>query len=395
LKISVIGSGVQGAAIASILVKAQDVSEIVSADIDLARTKRVAESLKSDKVRTQRVDANKVDDLSRVTKGSDAVINATLPRFNLNIMNAALKNRVYYVDLATDFPENLLPKEFALSAEWEKAELTAVINQGGPFVMNVFARYVADQLDRVDEIRLRFGWKPPPSEDLVPTWSPIWCPEVALLEWASEPVIYENGKFKRVPTFSGIEEYPFPDPLGPLTLCFIDYEPVWTLPRFIEKGIKYVDCKISPDMMAGALIKMGFASGEPIQVKDVKVAPRDVLLALTPSPSELDYSRRKLQAEEDVHGCYLVEVHGEKAGQKLVHTVYRTTSATETQKKYGTFWAGVAVPAVVTATMLARGDIKRKGVIPPESLEPRPFIANLAEWGMTFQERIARKIRPA
>jgi len=261
--------------------------------------------------------------------------------------------------------------------------------------MNVFARYVADQLDRVDEIRLRFGWKPPPSEDLVPTWSPIWCPEVALLEWASEPVIYENGKFKRVPTFSGIEEYPFPDPLGPLTLCFIDYEPVWTLPRFIEKGIKYVDCKISPDMMAGALIKMGFASGEPIQVKDVKVAPRDVLLALTPSPSELDYSRRKLQAEEDVHGCYLVEVHGEKAGQKLVHTVYRTTSATETQKKYGTFWAGVAVPAVVTATMLARGDIKRKGVIPPESLEPRPFIANLAEWGMTFQERIARKIRPA
>lgn len=395
MKISVIGSGVQGAAIASILVKAQDVSEIVSADIDLARTKRVAESLKSDKVRTQRVDANKVDDLSRVTKGSDAVINATLPRFNLNIMNAALKNRVYYVDLATDFPENLLPKEFALSAEWEKAELTAVINQGGPFVMNVFARYVADQLDRVDEIRLRFGWKPPPSEDLVPTWSPIWCPEVALLEWASEPVIYENGKFKRVPTFSGIEEYPFPDPLGPLTLCFIDYEPVWTLPRFIEKGIKYVDCKISPDMMAGALIKMGFASGEPIQVKDVKVAPRDVLLALTPSPSELDYSRRKLQAEEDVHGCYLVEVHGEKAGQKLVHTVYRTTSATETQKKYGTFWAGVAVPAVVTATMLARGDIKRKGVIPPESLEPRPFIANLAEWGMTFQERIARKIRPA
>jgi saccharopine dehydrogenase (NAD+, L-lysine-forming) len=394
MKISVIGTGVQGSAIASILAKTPDVSEIVCSDINLDRTKRVVEDLRSDKVSAQRVDASNVDDLLRAIKGSDAVINATLPRFNLNIMNAALKSRANYVDLATDVPETLLPQEFALSAEWEKAGLTAVINQGGPFVMNVFARYVADQLDRVDEIRLRFGWKSPPSEELVPTWSPIWCPEIALMEWASEPAIYENGKFKRVPTFSGIEEYPFPDPVGPLKLCFIDYEPVWTLPRFIGKGIKYVDCKISPDTMAGALIKMGFASGEPVEIKGVKVAPRDVLLALTPPPSEVDYSRRILP-EEDVLGCYLVEVRGEREGQKLAHTVYTTISARNAIKKYGTFWARVAVPAVITATMLARGEVKRKGVIPPEGLEPKPLIARLAEWGMPFQETITRDIRPA
>ncbi|MDH5713388.1 MAG: saccharopine dehydrogenase NADP-binding domain-containing protein [Candidatus Bathyarchaeota archaeon] len=395
MKISVIGTGVQGSAIASILAKTPDVSEIVCSDINLARTRRVVENLRSDKVSAQRVDASNVDDLLRVLKGSDAVINATLPRFNLNIMSAALKSGAYYVDLATDFPETLLPKEFALSAEWEKVGLTAVINQGGPFVMNVFARYAADQLDRVDEIRLRFGWKSPPSEELVPTWSPIWCPEIALIEWTSEPAIYENGKFKRVSTFSGIEEYPFPYPVGPLKLCFIDYEPVWTLPRFIGKGIKYVDCKIPPDTMAGALIKMGFASGESVQIKGVKVAPRDVLLALTPPPSEVDYSRRIPQSEEDMLGCYLVEVRGERADQKLVHTIYTTISAREAIKKYGTFWARVAVPAVITATMLARGEVKRKGVIPPEGLEPKPFIARLAEWGMTFQETIAREIRPA
>lgn len=395
MKISVIGTGVQGSAIASILAKTPDVSEIVCSDINLGRTKRVVKNIRSDKVYAQRVDASSVDDLLRVIKGSDAVINATLPRFNLNIMEAVLKSGAYYVDLATDVPEILLPKEFALSAEWEKAGLTAVINQGGPFVMNVFARYVADQLDRVDEIRLRFGWKSPQSEELVPTWSPIWCPEIALMEWASEPAIYENGKFKRVPTFSGIEEYPFPDPVGPLTLCFIDYEPVWTLPRFMGKGVKYVDCKVPPDIMAGALIKMGFASGEPIEVRGVKIAPRDVLLAITPPPSEVDYSRLILESEEDMLGCYLVEVKGERAGQKLVHTVYTTTSAREAIKKYGTSWARVAVPAVVTAIILARGEVKRKGVIPPEGLEPKPFIAKLAEWGMTFQETITREIHAA
>jgi len=394
MKITVIGTGVQGSAITSILAKTSDVSEIVCSDINLNRTKRVVENLKSDKVSAQRVDASNVNDLFRVIKGSDAVINATLPRFNLNIMNAALKSEAYYVDLATDFPENALPNELALSAKWEKAGLTAVINQAGPFVMNVFARYAADQLDRVDEIRLRFGWKGPPNEELVPTWSPIWCPEIALLEWTSKPTIYQNGKFKRVPTFSGVEEYHFPGPVGSQTLCFIDYEPVWTLPRFIGKGIKYVDCKLSPDIMAGALIKIGFASDEPVEVRGVKVAPRDVLLTLTPPPSDADYTSQRLQSEEDVLGCYLVEVKGERASQKLVHTVYRTYSAQETQKKYGTFWAGVAVPAVITATMLARGEVKRKGVIPPEGLEPKPFIAKLAEWGMTFQETITKEIHP-
>jgi len=394
MKISVIGTGVQGSAIGSILTKTPDVSEIVCSDINLDRTKQVVKNLRSDKASAQQVDASNMDDLLKVIKGSDAVINATLPRFNLNIMKAALKSGAYYVDLATDIPEVLLPKEFALSAEWEKAGLTAVINQGGPFVMDVFARYIADQLDRVDEIRLRFGWKGPPSEELVPTWAPVWCPEVALLEWASEPAIYENGKFKRAPTFSGIEEYRFPDPVGPLTLCLIDYEPVWTLPRFIGKGVKYVDCKLPPDIMAGALIKMGFASGEPVQVRGVKVAPRDVILALTPPPSEVDYRRRRLP-DGDALSCYLVEVRGERAGEKLVHTVYRTASANETQKKYGTFWANVAVPAVITATMLAKREVKRKGVIPPEGVEPKPFIAKLAEWGMTFQETITREIHPA
>ena len=41
----------------------------------------------------------------------------------------------------------------------------------------------------------------------------------------------------------------------------------------------------------------------------------------------------------------------------------------------------------------ASGEIKTKGVIPPEGLEPEPFLAKLAEKGWIFQERITRKIR--
>lgn len=396
LKISVVGAGAQGSAITLILTKTPEVSEIVCADIDLNKARQVVEKIKSDKVHAERVNAGKVDDLLRVAKGSDTIINATLPRFNLNIMEAALKSGAYYVDLASDVPcIEGVPKELAFDDKFKNAGLTAVVNQGGPFTTQVAIRYVADRLDRVDEIRLRLGGTRGESEEFIPTWSPAWCPEVALTEWLY-PMVYENGEWKDVPQFSGVEDYSFPEPVGPVTVCHVDYEPVHTLPRFIGKGVKYVEMKLSPDRMAGSLIKMGFASDKPIDVKGVKVAPRDVLLALTPPAVETraKVEQELLRGKVEAYGCSLAEVRGEKAGEKIIHTVYRISSFRETYEKFGTMWAGVAVPAVITATMLAKGEIKTKGVIPPEGLEPEPFLAKLAEKGWIFQERIIKEIRP-
>jgi len=397
MKFLVVGVGAQGSTIATQLVKNPDVSEVRLADISLERAKQFANSLKSGKVSMHRVDAGNVDEILKVAKGVDVVINATLPRFNLNIMNVALKSRSHYIDLATNVPvyESIM-KELALSDKFKRVGLTAVINQGGPFVMNVLVRYAADRLDQVDEISLRFGWQSElialeKTEEVVPTWAPFWCPEIALLEWVNEPLIYKNGKLEKVPPFSGIEEYNFPD-LGAVTVCWVEYEPVVTLPRFIGKGVRYVDCKIPPDIMAGALIKMGFASDKPINVKGVKVAPRDVLLALTPPAVKVveEMEAREIPSRP---ACFLTEVSGEKAGEKIFYTLYLTLNMREIYKKFGKMNAFIGVPVEVTATMLARGEVKAKGVIPPEGLEPEPFLAKLAAKGITFKEKVTKEMR--
>lgn len=397
MKFLVVGVGAQGSTIATQLVKNPDVSEVRLADISLERAKQFANSLKSGKVSMHRVDAGNVDEILKVAKGVDVVVNATLPRFNLNIMNVALKSRSHYIDLATNVPvyESIM-KELALSDKFKRIGLTAVINQGGPFVMNVLVRYAADRLDQVDEISLRFGWQSElialeKTEEVVPTWAPFWCPEIALLEWVNEPLIYKNGKFEKVPPFSGMEEYNFPD-LGAVTVCWVEYEPVVTLPRFIGKGVRYVDCKIPPDIMAGALIKMGFASDKLINVKGVKVAPRDVLLALTPPAVKVveEMEAREIPSRP---ACFLTEVSGEKAGEKICYTLYLTLNMREIYEKFGKMNAFIGVPVEVTATMLARGEVKAKGVIPPEGLEPEPFLAKLAAKGITFKEKVTKEIR--
>jgi saccharopine dehydrogenase-like NADP-dependent oxidoreductase len=307
-------------------------------------------------------------------------------------MDSALRSGAHYVALASDDPLG----ELGLTREWAKAGLTAVIYQGGPFVMNVLVRRAAQEFDLVNEIRLRFGWKRLEDGEAIEVWSPSWCPEVALNEWLSEPLVYENRRFKHLPIFSGIENYTFPDPMGKTEVCFVDYEPVYTLPRFIGKGLRHVDCKISPDKMAGALIRMGFASEEPITVGGVKVIPKNVLLTLIPPPADTyieslvkpkDKEQSSLLPKKNTLICYLAEIKGERKGKIITRTFYRISSSLELFKRYGTPWAEVAVPVSLTATMLARGEIETKGAIPPECLDPGKFLKQLAEWGITFKEK--------
>ena len=100
-----------------------------------------------------------------------------------------------------------------------------------------------------------------------------------------------------------------------------------------------------------------------------------------------------LDGEIEAHACSLAEVKGEKGGKRIIRTVYVMLNIREIIKKWGTMWAIVAVPASLTATMLAKGETKTKGFVPPEGLEPGPFLTKLAEKGMVYQERITREIR--
>jgi len=399
MKICVIGAGAQGSVTAKILVEDPEIDTVVLSDIDTQLLQRVAKRIDSNKLTIERVDASNLDDLARVLKGADVAINATPPKYNLNIFHAALKSGANYIDFAEEWPlrEKFL-QQLGTSDEWKKAGLTAVKHQGiTPGITNVLARYAADQLDKVEEIHIKSWWEPE-KEEIVPSWNPGWSVETALLEWTADPIVYENGEYKRYAPFSGVENHAFPEPVGSRTLCWVEHEEIVTLPQFIGKGVKYVDIKMSPDIIAGILIKMGFAGTEPVEVKGVKVKPLDVVVKLTkPAIEEIEEMDRVLVdeiIEAEVYSCAAVQVIGEKAGERVEEYVYLNTSGAdvlEWLRRYGTMNGFVPIPAAATAKMLAEGEIKVKGVIAPECLEPKPLMRRLTEMGMgTFQE-ITRK----
>lgn len=406
MKFLVVGAGAQGGPSASILSRDKQVSEIVLADIDLDLTEKVKDKIKSDKVTVKRVDAGKLNELVKVAEEVDAIINLTLPRFNLNIMNAALKSGAHYVDAALGEPiwtQLIEHQPLELNDEFKEAGLTALIACGGtPGITNVLARYISDKLDRVDEIRLRMGGKHlKKPKDIINAWEPSWCPEVALQDYAGSPVVFENGEYKTYPPFSGCEEYNFPEPVGSVLIGFHSHEEPVTLPRFLGKGVRYVDFKYTVDTFAGALIKSGFASSEPIEVKGVEVAPRDVLMKLVRRPVNdfLTEDDNTVKLPLKYASAEVMEVKGEKSGEKVTYKVTlqndqpNVEERLEMYRRFGTTNIFAAIPAIVGAKMCTEGEAE-KGVIAPERLNPTKFLRRMANMGVPvkFHETVSKTV---
>jgi len=359
-----------------------------------------------------KVDAAKIEDIERAAKGVDVIINLTLTAFCSNIMRAALRSGAHYVDTSFGEPtlldirarDNILSqimekRPVELDREFKETGLTALVGCGGsPGITNILVRYACDKLDHVEEIHIRFGRRPlVSSAEVVSAWSPFR----ALWGYAIEPTVFEDGEYRKYPIYAKCEDYTFPDPVGTIPLvCHQHQEPI-TLPHFIGKGIKYCDFKYTADTQAGTLIKTGFASSEAIDVKGVKVAPRDVLLKLVRHPVDTFFT-------EDENTCKLpikigisaaLEITGTKSGEYREYKITYTPSFFVTPeerlgiyRKFGATNIYVALPAIVGAKMCMEGNAGR-GVIAAECLDPTKFLRMMAAMGspVKFSETLSRE----
>jgi len=405
IKVLIVGAGCQGAPCASILSRDRDVSEIILGDIDLDLANKVKGKIESDKIAAMKVDAGKVEEIGRAAKGTDAIINLTLPQFNTNVMKAALRSGAQYVDAALDYPsmaQLTKRKPLEMDSEFKNTGLTALIACGGtPGLSNVLAKYACDKFDQLDSIRVRCsGEIRKKTKDIISAWDPGWSPKTALVDYAEEPIVFENGEYKRYPPFSGREEYDFA-PFGKVLLSHHLHEEAAMLPHFIGKGGKYVDFKYPVDIQAGNLIQLGFASDKLIDIKGIKVSPWDILGKLVRSPANAFFAEEEVaKSPVDFAKILVIKVKGMKSGDALEYTVsypytlFATTAERlEIFRKFGTINVYVALPAIIGAKMCVAEEANR-GLIGPECLDPLRFLKRMAGAGcpVKFDEVISRGV---
>ncbi len=372
------GAGIIGRAIARDLGEDREVKEIVIADLDLDGAQKTAAALGRPGVAAVKVDVTDHAALLKLIRGSGAVINSVQYYFNLPIMKACLEAKTHYIDLGGLF--HTTRKQLDLDGEFRKAGILAVLGLGScPGIANVQARTVADTLDTVESIRIYNGATPDQGDSLA------WAYSIQTIfdEITEPPMVFRDGQFVETGPLGEEELYRFQDPIGVSKVHLSLHSEVATLPlTYGGRGIKECFFKISffgysekALRQLQFLAQLGFASTEPIEVRGVRVKPRDVLVEVLKRAPQTE--RTKSLGFKDI----VTEVRGTRGGRPVSGKVETTAWP---HKAWGISGGTmlVASPPAIVARWLAQGKAKATGVKPPEqAVDAAPFFRELEARG--------------
>jgi len=397
MKVLLVGVGGVGEAIAAIAKSQLWVEQIVLADYNLERCKEVQAKLgDTDRFPVEWIDAGKqelIEELARKYK-VDLIMNACDPSFNVPIFEAAYNYGCTYMDMAMtlsephpDDPYNqcgvkLGDYQFERANLWEAKGLLALLGLGvEPGMADIFARYAQDHLfDEIDEVNVRDGANlEVRGYEFAPNFS-IWT---TIEECLNPPIIWEKerGWYTTEP-FSELEMFEFPEGIGVQEVVNVEHEEVLLVPRWIKcKRVTFKYCLGNQFIgVLKTLHMLGLDNKEPIKVKDVMVAPRDVVAACLPDPAHLG-DRMFGQT------CAGTHVVGTKDGKPRQVYIYQVADNEECMRKWGcqAVVAQTAFNAVIGWELLEHGIWKAVGVKGPEVFDSLPFMNKMAEYGFPYR----------
>ena len=375
MNVLIVGVGSVGSVIAQYLQQDSSISSLTLADKDISRARSIAAKHGKTTVKAVKIDASNPEELERLVKGAGIVVNSGHYVFNEPLMHLCKKHGVAYVDLAS----SKITDQLAHDQEFREAGILGVVGLGeDPGLSNIYARYAADKLTTVKEIKVRDGEF---SVSKLHGFVPLFSPEIFFEEVLMDAIIFADGKVKHLPPMTEKEVYEFPQPMGRQTVYALEHEEVQTLPYYIKKGVQYVDFKLalSDEFVSNVnlLKELGLLSTKPLDVKGVRVRPFDVFIATLPIPVSVASALAG-------HAGISVEVTGAILGKETRFTLSTQMSHQEAYKQYKanatSFLTGI-VPAVYVSTF-ARGKVKQKGVVPAEMLDADLMLHELTKAGV-------------
>jgi len=396
MKVLLVGVGGVGEAIAVIAKPRAWVKQIVLADYNAERAKEVQAKL-GDQTRfpVEFINASDQQQVEYLAKKYqvDLIMNATDPSYNIPIFDAAYQVGIHYMDMAMTLSEphptdpfhkthiKLGDYQFERSPLWEEKGCLALVGLGiEPGMSDVFARFAQDHLfDEIEEIGIRDGANLEiKGYEFAPTFS-IWT---TIEECLNPPVIWEQdrGWYTTTP-FSEPEIFEFPQGIGAVECVNVEHEEVLLIPRWVK--CKRVTFKYGLGEQFINVLKtlkmLGLDNKKPIKVKNVMVAPRDVVAACLPDPAHLG---DRMEGKT----CAGTWVKGIKDGKPRQVYIYQVADNTDCMKRFQcqAVVAQTAFNPVIGWDLLEHGVWKGKGVLGPEAFDPVPFMEKMAEYGFPY-----------
>lgn len=405
MKVVIVGAGEQGYVLTWNLARHPAVDEIVLGDWDLAKAEEVKAAWGAGKTTAVQVDARDVERVAELAAGASLLINAVLPEWDLPLMQAALRARTHYLDMATRSEGGTIDDGFllqmALDGDFKAIDRTALIHTGmTPGVTNTLAALGYEEMERCEAVRIRAGGI---FKSEVPVQ--VWSQETYYIDSQTPTLYYDEGRFLRAEPFAGWEYVDFPEPVGRLAAVLHEHEECSTLPRFLpklgDKGLKHVDFKLAGTdealKKAKTIVETGIASPVPRNIKGCEIRPIDVLVSVLP-PSAPKEEIAKLAAEGRIvdEGAYIIDLYARESEPPAeTFWVFPPNIQKVTQMVPGAnrISYGTSTPAAIYAGYLLDGTITERGVTPPEGLARAvrlKYVEDLKRAGLRIARRSTR-----
>lgn len=388
-KVLIIGAGGVGTVVAHKIAQNPDVfTEIVLASRTQSKCDAIADAIGGNRIVTDRVDADKVEDLVALFKKHkpDIVVNVALPYQDLTIMDACLHCGVNYLDTANYEPLDEAKYEYkwqwAYRERFEQAGLTAILGCGfDPGVSGVYTAYAAKHyfkemqyLDIVDCNAGNHGM----------AFATNFNPEINIREVTQKGKYYENGKWIETEPHEIHRPLTYPN-IGPKESYLIYHEELESL----VKNYPTIKCArfwmtFGQEYLTHLRViqNIGMARIDPIMYNGVEIVPIQFLKAVLPNPGDLG----KNYTGETSIGCRIRGIG--KDGKELTYYVYNNCSHhaayLETGAQGVSYTTGV--PAMIGAMMFLTGKWKKPGVYNVEEFDPDPFMEQLNKQGLPWHE---------
>lgn len=378
MRMLVLGAGLQGSACAFDLLQQQDVAEVRIADIKVSALPGFLAPYLGKRLKPLALDVRNPVAVRDAMGGCAAAMSAIPYYFNLDLAKLAVSSGVHFCDLGGN--TEIVFQQKGLNDRALVQGVSVIPDCGvAPGMVNILAQYGIEQLDSVDSVKIFVGGLPQHPQPPL-NYQIVYSLEGVLDYYTTLSWVVRDGKRQQVKALSELEEIDFPAPVGRLE-AFHTAGGLSTMAFRYEGMIQTMEYKTlrypGHAMIMEAIRDLGLLELEPIEVKGVSVAPRDVAVAV------MNPRLTKLKSPDLV--VLRVTVSGMKGGRPAT-IGWQLIDRSDEARGITAMMRTTGFSLAITGLMQVRGQVRSKGVCTPDETMPgAEYIAELAKRGIALK----------
>jgi lysine 6-dehydrogenase len=378
----VLGAGLQGSACAYDLLQNPEVSQVRLADLRFDHLPEFLKPHSGPRLIPTVLDVRDREAVLAVMRESDAVMSAIPYYLNLSLAECAVEAGVHFCDLGGN--TEIVFQQKAL-ADRAKAKGVTVIPDCGvaPGMVNILAEHGIRQLDTVESVRIYVGGLPQDPQPPL-NYQVVYSLEGVLDYYTTLSWVLRGGERTQVTALSERERIDFPAPVGSLEafhtaggLSTMAFRYEGKIPEMEYKTLRYP----GHAEILETIRELGLLDLEPVDVKGIKVAPRDVFVAVVGPKLFKPKGKDLLALRVIVRGT-----KGGKPAERRFDLVDRYDEAHGISAMMRTTGYSLSI----TGQMQVRRQVGPAGVWTPDECMPaEAYIAELRARGIELREAVS------